>query len=66
MKVTAYSTIVTQLTLLCICTLAFSLRLFSVVKYESVIHGARCDLAHAPSLAHACYSAVTITRDPEP
>lgn len=26
------------LALLCICVLAFSVRLFSIVKYESVIH----------------------------
>ena len=29
---------VTGLTLLLICVLAFSVRLFSVIKYESVIH----------------------------
>ena len=30
--------VVTGLTLLLICVLAFSVRLFSVIKYESVIH----------------------------
>ena len=46
MGVTAYSGIVTQLALLCICLLAFSIRLFSVVKYESVIHGAHPRASH--------------------
>ena len=34
-----YSGIIAQVALACICLLAFSIRLFSVVKYESVIHG---------------------------
>lgn len=34
----AASQIVAAFTLLCICIMAFSVRLFSVVKYESVIH----------------------------
>ena len=39
MALKAYSSVLTQLSLLCISVLAFSIRLFSVVKYESVIHG---------------------------
>jgi asparagine N-glycosylation enzyme membrane subunit Stt3 len=34
----AYAQIVTYFTLLCICIMASSVRLFSVIKYESVIH----------------------------
>lgn len=38
MAVTAYAGLVQSLALLCICVLSFSIRLFSVIKYESVIH----------------------------
>lgn len=34
----AQSSVVRTITLGCICVLAASLRLFSVIKYESVIH----------------------------
>lgn len=37
-SVSAYGHIACGLALLAICVMAFSLRLFSVVKYESVIH----------------------------
>ena len=37
-KVSAYAQIANGAALLAICIMAFSLRLFSVVKYESVIH----------------------------
>ena len=40
MDAAAYADVVKQVALLAICTLSFSIRLFSVVKYESVIHGA--------------------------
>jgi hypothetical protein len=39
MDAAAYAEVVKQVALLAICTLSFSIRLFSVVKYESVIHG---------------------------
>jgi hypothetical protein len=37
----AYADVVKGVTLMVICLLSFSIRLFSVVKYESVIHGTR-------------------------
>ena len=37
-KISAYAQIANGAALLAICIMAFSLRLFSVVKYESVIH----------------------------
>ena len=40
MDAAAFADVVKQMALLAICTLSFSIRLFSVIKYESVIHGA--------------------------
>lgn len=39
MGATAYAGVVKSVTLLIICIVSSSIRLFSVVKYESVIHG---------------------------
>lgn len=38
MGASAYSGVMQGVTLLAICVLSFSIRLFSVIKYESVIH----------------------------